>query len=199
MLKTNIMNKNKLTNRIPLVLFAAVLLILNSCTNKDKELIYADASTVWWLAPTIIAQEQGFYKKNNLNIRTFDVRTGLASKNAVLSGSADVGMVAATPLAIGAYDKENIVVLASFVESGSLIAILAKDTIITEPIALVKGTISQFYFFRYMEKHDSTFNLSTANYLYMKPPALTNTLINNDANTVCYQKTNMLYFRKIVM
>lgn len=167
-----------------LTLFIFTVVLLSSCSNKNKQLIYADASTVWWLAPTIIAQEQGLYEKNNLKIKTFDVRTGLDSKNAVLSGSADVGMVAATPLAIGAYDKEDIIVLASFVESDSLIAILTKDSVISEPIALVQGTISQFYFYKYMQKHDSTFNLENAKKLFMKPPAITNTLNNNDANTV---------------
>lgn len=177
------MINQKLRNTLKYVLLAFTFFYLNSCINNDNELIYADASNVWWLAPTIIAKEKGFYEKNNLNIKTFDVRTGLESKNAVLSGSADVGMVAATPLAIGAYSKENVIVIASFVESDNLIAIISTDSIIKEPIAVVPGTISQFYFYNYMRKHFNSFDLDNAEYLHMGPAALTSSLTNNNAKT----------------
>ncbi len=168
--------------RIILNVLCCILML--SCSKQKDQLIYADASTVWWLAPTIIADEQKIYEKNDLDIKTFDVRTGLASKNAVLARTADVGMVAATPLAIGAYEKEDIVVLASFVESDKLIAILTKEKTIQEPVAMVENTISQFYFYKYMQKYYPDINLDKINKLYMKPPAITNTLTNGGANAV---------------
>ena len=111
-----------------LFIFVFILIIAGSCSQFKSELIFADVSTNWWHAPTIIAtnneiikdidnNKKNFFDKNDLRVNVFNVNSGLASKNAVLSGSADIGIVASTPLALGAYDKEKLVVLCSFVNS----------------------------------------------------------------------------------
>ncbi len=159
---------------LPLIIaiaFGLGFLIYNKQTteNKIEKLIFADASKVWWTAPTIIAKSKGLFKKNNLKVNTFSVNTGLASKNAVINGNADIGLVASTPLAIGATKKEDILILGKYVSSSSLISILSEidldnslcikenrecDTLIEQLTMLyVPKTISEFYLLTYLEKH----------------------------------------------
>ena len=172
------------------------LLSLHSCGFANSQLKFADAGKVWWTAPTIIARQDGWvdgsdsnlYTKNGLDLVAFDVNDGLTSKNAVLAGTADVGLVAATPLARGAYQKENekLVVLASYVEATNLLAIITeKETEATEPIipkpsiAIVPGTISEFYLHRYGEETSTLDQIKTLSKLRVKPPSVPDA-INGD-------------------
>ncbi len=168
-------------------------LFLTSCTKKNNTLIFADAGKVWWLAPTTIAKEDSLFNKHGLDVQTFDVTTGLASKNAVLSGSADIGMVASTPLAMGAYTNESIVILCCYVESDKLLSvqsrkkedgsILSKETAVQEQVAIVPSTISEFYLYRYLEKFNPTlFEKKQNNKLsevHLRPPDVVNSMKAN--------------------
>jgi ABC-type nitrate/sulfonate/bicarbonate transport system substrate-binding protein len=150
------------------VLLLAILLVgAYYLSQRDQpDLILADSSISWWMAPTIVAHEkmlddQDFYTMNGIKVSTFDMQTGLASKNALLSGSADLGIVASTPLASGLQAKEDLLVLCSFVDSYHLLALLTPSDTIEPPhysppeapVALVEGTISQWYFLKYVRAH----------------------------------------------
>jgi NitT/TauT family transport system substrate-binding protein len=175
----------------------AFILLLQGCTscntqsNQKDEITLADASVVWWMAPGIIARKNNLYEKNGLSVKSFDVQTGLASKNAVLSGSADIGLVATSPLATGAFTKENLIVLASYVDSNSLLAtITPKDNKeFSKPVpivATVKGTISEIYFYKYINKYVEDENERKAlmsSQLNVKPPDITNTIKNGNAKS----------------
>jgi ABC-type nitrate/sulfonate/bicarbonate transport system substrate-binding protein len=166
----------------------------NSCNNKQKqdELTLADASVVWWMAPGIIAQTDSLYSKNGLTIKAFDVQTGLASKNAVLSGSADIGLVATTPLALGAYNNDNLIVLCSYLQSNELISVVTTDDKDTStyakphtPVAVVKGTISELYLYNYLKNYyPNDMAAIMKNQLNVKPPDIPNTIKRN-AKSAC--------------
>jgi ABC-type taurine transport system substrate-binding protein len=125
-LQINIYNRMKNTFQYS-VLIALCSTLLFSCHSGDKtnELTLADASVVWWMGPGTIAQKDSIYEKNELKVKTFSLQTGLESKNAVLSGAADIGLTATTPLAMGAFNKENLIVLCSYMESNSLLSLLS--------------------------------------------------------------------------
>lgn len=171
-----------------LVLISASLL---SCRGQPEEgnqlkLVFADASTVWWTAPTILARTEGLFDAN-LEVTTFDVTTGLASKNAVVAGNADIGLVASTPLALGRYSQEDIVVLCSYVKSDKLLALIAPqgEPVTIEglsPIAVVPGTISQFYLFRYLES-EGIDDLAELSELHGRPPDIPNMLLTGSASS----------------
>ncbi len=174
------------------MLFLLTLFI--GCTSRSKEaktdsLVLADASFAWWMAPTKLANENELYEKNNLDIQIFDAQTGLASMNHVISGTADVGFVATTPLANAAYAKENLLVLGSYLESNGLLSLTTKnlDTLTrpkpVEPIALVRGTISELYFYRYMEKYFPDLKIDNLNQLNLRPADVTNAMKNENANS----------------
>lgn len=170
------------------------IFLLQGCTscntqqNQKDEITLADASVVWWMAPGIIAQKNNLYEKNGLSVKSFDVQTGLASKNAVLSGSADIGLVATSPLATGALTKENLIILGSYVDSKALLATITPKTDANfskpvPPVAIVKGTISEIYFYKYMKKYFPNDDPNTINQLNVKPPDIANTVKNGDAKS----------------
>jgi ABC-type nitrate/sulfonate/bicarbonate transport system substrate-binding protein len=152
----------------------------NAEKNID-ELVLADASVTWWMGPGIIAQMDSLYKKNGLLVKSYDVQTGLASKNAVVAKTADIGLVATTPLALGAFTKENLVVLCSYMESNSMLSLLtpySSDTALFSkpeaPVAVVKGTISELYYFNYMKKYYP--DIQALNQLNVRPADVVNAL-----------------------
>lgn len=179
---------------IILITIGLILQGCNGCSNpkqKTNEIILADASVVWWMAPGIIAQSENFYEKNDLKVKSFDVQTGLASKNAVLSGSADIGLVATTPLALGAFQNEGLIILCSYVESNELIALVTKDNKDTSlysrptpPIAVVKGTISEIYLYNYLKKYyPQNADELIKDQLNIKPPDAPNSMKTNSSGS----------------
>jgi len=177
-----------------ITLFFGILIMFSagSCkTDSKKEtLTLADASVVWWMAPSLVAQKDSIYQKNDLNINSFDVQTGLASMNAVISGSADIGLVATAPLAMAGFRKENLVILGSYVESNSLLSLItpkSNDSINfsqpIEPLAIVKGTISELYFYNYMQKYYPNIDLKSINQLAVKPPDVGNAMGKGSAKS----------------
>jgi ABC-type nitrate/sulfonate/bicarbonate transport system substrate-binding protein len=191
-------------NKVKFTLFRYVALLIlagtffqgcNSCNSKSdkdfEELTLADASVVWWMGPGTIAQKDSIYVKNGLNVKTFSMQTGLESKNAVVSGAADIGLTATTPLAMGAFNKENLIVLGSYMVSNNLLSLLTQksdDTTLyskpTPPIAIVKGTISELYFYNYMSIHFQDIDISTLNQLNVKPADAINAVKGGGAKSV---------------
>lgn len=173
-----------------LLLIGLLLEGCNGCSEKKEsidEITLADASVVWWMAPGIIAQENSIYEANKLKVNSFDVQTGLASKNAVLSGSADIGLVATTPLALGGFNGDDLIILCSYIESKELISIITKKTKDTiryskpQPtISVVKGTISELYLYNYLDKYfPEEKDILLKNQVNVKPPDIPNTMTKN--------------------
>jgi ABC-type nitrate/sulfonate/bicarbonate transport system substrate-binding protein len=166
--------------------------ILFGCKgNKENELTLADASVVWWMGPGSIAQKDNIYEKNGLKVKTFSLQTGLESKNAVISGAADIGLTATTPLAMGAFNKENLIVLCSYMESDCLLSLLTStqnDTtqfpIPEPPVAIVKGTISELYFYNYLQTYSPNVQVNSINQLNVKPADVTNAVKGGSAKSV---------------
>lgn len=172
-----------------IVIFLAILFVLPlSCRPEKPDLVFADASTVWWTGPTILARTQNFFEAVDLKVDTFDVTTGLASKNAVVTGNADIGLVASTPIALGYYEDEPIKILCSYVTSESLIAYIGEDPGNPEvatiaPTAIVPNTISQIYFYEYLKGHGIDPDASALRELHGRPPDIPNMIFNGSANS----------------
>lgn len=128
---------------------------LVGCTQKsDTRVRIAEAGSVWWNAPITLAARWKSLEEQGITPERFDVSTGLASKNAVVQGTADVGVVAATPLLLAAAQNEEIVILGLYMQSSSLISIVvadeAKNDWLEKPISVVPATISEFYLINYL-------------------------------------------------
>jgi len=172
------------------VILCSILLFGCNSSYKDNELTLADASLSWWMGAGIVTQIDSIYVKNGLNVKTFSAQTGLESKNAVISGAAEIGLTATTPLAMGAFNKDNLIVLCSYVVSNNLLSLLtpkSNDTTLysqpTPPIAIVKGTISELYLYNYMATNFPDIDISTLNQLNVKPADAINAVKGGSAKS----------------
>lgn len=185
-------NKKYLIPLVGIVLIGMVAAVIIFPIGKNKEpLRFANIGTLWYFAPTILTVEGAFDRSYTVNFKSFDVSTGLAAKNAVLAGQADIAIVASTPLAIGAAREEDILILGSFMRSSHLMTILSKkgpseNTIISEPVGLVKGTSSEFYLIEYLRRKGQLSQYAQGNLslVYLRPPGVIPAFTNADVNSV---------------
>lgn len=129
----------------------------NALAGSPPTIAFAEAGVAWFNAPTIVARMKSYYDKQQVNISSFDVSTGLASKNAVANGNADIGVSAATPIVFAARDDDKIVVLGRYLTSDKLISLIRRkvDGVppgdIPMPIGIVPSTASEFFLIDYLE------------------------------------------------
>jgi ABC-type nitrate/sulfonate/bicarbonate transport system substrate-binding protein len=180
----------KFSTNISVVGVFGITCLLFACGRRaNNEVTFANATEAWWTAPTIITETHDLFSKQGLKVRSFEVMTGLASKNAVVSGTADFGLVAATPLAMGAYQKEQVAVLCSYVESKYLITLVRRKQAdgvadgIPQPIAIVPRTISEWYFVNYLKRHNLNERRREFQELHVNPTDISNVLNRGGANS----------------
>jgi ABC-type nitrate/sulfonate/bicarbonate transport system substrate-binding protein len=141
---------------------AAICLIGTNCGKQDAsasvhKLRFALPSNDWWTAaPFIIAKTQPIFQNHLLDMEFIQVNSGLASMNAVLAGTADVGVSAATPLALAAARREPIMVLDQYFHSSAVVGLVGPKESIgsgtpAEPVAIVPSTISESFLYSYLE------------------------------------------------
>lgn len=123
------------------------------------KLIFAETNE-FWTAPTLIASLTGAYTAAGLDVEVVKFPSGLAAKNAVLSGSADIGLSALTPIAIAGFNKEPLALLATYMESDAVVKFVAKSSGPLRPEAMrnltigyIPGTISEIFLDRMTEKY----------------------------------------------
>jgi len=172
--------------RMSLVLIFAGL-FLWGCGEDTESVDIAEAGTVWWNAPMFVAHE--FYGSEDiaLNVNAFNVPTGLDSKNAVVNGNADFGVVASTPLVNAALKEEKIYVLGSYMRSDKLVGLIKPQGKNWEEVAggdiyYTKGTISEFYMHKYLESTQNSTVGNGLNLINVGPPGITAALANREGD-----------------
>ncbi|MEM9668888.1 MAG: ABC transporter substrate-binding protein [Pseudomonadota bacterium] len=166
-------------------LFLLAFIALVSCgSESDSRATIAQAGSVWWNAPMFFAND--YYSENGIEMVSFDVTTGLESKNAVVAGTADFGVVAATPLVNAALNGEDVLVLGAYMSSSELVGVVhAQDNEIDAlergPVAYTKGTISEFYARSLLASSSNYPSLDELTLITVTPPGIVGTLANGDA------------------
>ncbi len=178
---------------VPLATIALVLMALASnggCT-RSKALTLALPTSDWWTAaPFLTPTGVALVKESAQGLRVLEVASGLASKNAVVAGTADVGLAAATPLALAAANGEPLVILASYLRSAGIVGLLRPKGSINgtppeEPIAYVASTISESFLYAFLDKaregHPSSSSLPRL--LEQRPPDIPAALTSGAARS----------------
>jgi len=162
-----------------LLIVATTMLGAWSCTGSTgQKLTFANPGSDWWTsAPTIVASANKAFENARLDLSVADVSSGLASKNAVAAGTADIGLTAATPLALAASHNEPIVVIGTYLRSNLVVGVAVPAGspaagIPPSPIAVVPGTISEWYLYSLLAKQglESDFIDSKFARLEVRPP-----------------------------
>lgn len=142
-----------------LFVFCAVLTVVPSASTacgREKTLTLALPTSDWWTAaPFVTPGGVAAVKDSAININILEVASGLASKNAVVAGTADIGIAAATPLAFAAANGEPLIILASYLRSSAVVGLVrpkgsSNGTVPEEPIAYVKSTISESFLYQFL-------------------------------------------------
>lgn len=151
---------------------AALLFMTVSCKNDQREpgirsdeqsgrvkavgkLTFALPTADWWTAaPFILPSSKSSFQKRGLDLATLEVNSGLASKNAVVAGTADVGLCAATPLALAAAKREGLVILGTYLRASGIVGLVKPRDAIgahpPEPVAIVPSTISEWFLYEHL-------------------------------------------------
>jgi len=134
------------------------LLLTPACHRDQGKVIFALPVADWWTAaPFLLPQNAEIFKQKGLDLTTLEVKSGLESKNAVIAGTADIGVCAATPLAIAAAKKEGLVVLNTYLRASSIVGFvrpkdMAPNAVPPAPVGLVLSTISESFLYHYLKQ-----------------------------------------------
>ena len=141
-----------------LVVMLAVLLVSTAGCQRKGKLTFALPTSDWWTAaPFLLKESESFYRDQGIELDIVEVNSGLASKNSVLAGTADVGLSAATPLALAAAREEKLVILGTYLRSSGVVGLVRRadappGPIPPEPVAVVKSTISESFLYSYLAR-----------------------------------------------
>ena len=107
-----------------------------------------------------IAEDQGFFKQNGLNVTIRDYDTGVAAINGLLNGDVDIANVAEYPLVGLAFKKERIQAVGCIDKSKIEYIVGRKDhgienisDLTGKKIGLPRGTLPEFYLGRFLDLH----------------------------------------------
>lgn len=180
------------------LLCMTVVAFLTACkkpANNKKEFIYKLTFALpvadWWTAsPFIISQSDPFFKEKGLQLANLEVNSGLASKNAVVAGTADIGLSAATPLALAAARNEKLVILGTYLQSKAIIGLVGPSNMPTnvrppEPVAIVPSTISESFLYQYLVRigEQQLMEKKQLNELHLRPADIPGSLRNGSARS----------------
>jgi NitT/TauT family transport system substrate-binding protein len=136
-----------------------------------------------------VAQKQGFFTQNGLNVTIQDYDTGLASTNALLNGEVDIAGAAEYPIVRLALQNQSIQTIAVINKSALENLICRRDHGIEnvsdlkgKTIALPQGTIAEFYLARLLSLKNV--NVSDVTLVDMTLSQSANALVNGDVDAI---------------
>ncbi len=126
---------------------------LNNKTNEEKDSVNVAYANFESLALFWIAQDQGFFSQNDLNVSSHKYDTGVGSLNAILKGEADIAVGPSEfPLVGRALQKEEIKTLGSIDKVDFIYLVGRRDRGIIsisdltgKRVGTTIGTVSEFY------------------------------------------------------
>ena len=164
----------RITNRHLLPLVAVLVLVatvLVGCApaaapgDPGLEVLTFAETFEFWTAPTLVASGLDLYAKEGLDVRVAKYNTGLDAMNAVLAGSADLGLVANTPVARAGFRPGELSLIATYFESDEIVKLVARGagegkltpSFLVENnhrVGYVEGTISELVLERIIVEYD---------------------------------------------
>lgn len=156
----------------------------SSSSNKiDTEITFANLVPFWWNAQPVLMD---FKDIPGVNIKTVEVQTGKESKNIVLNGGADIGIVAASPLVWSALQEESgFKILARYMDGPELVGIFStseENKGLNQPISIVEGTVSEFVMHKHASRNGVTITDDFVT-LNSRPPSIIHSLKTGDAKS----------------
>ncbi|WP_175405866.1 MULTISPECIES: ABC transporter substrate-binding protein [Shewanella] len=144
-------------------LLAFMLIGVTSCdlgasqsftTSAQKDLIKIAVSGTPLSSPFFIAQQQGYFEKNGLNVELVRFDSGVKCFDALKNKQVDLATASETVVMFNSFKQANFTVLASFVESDNDLKLLSLtpqkyhqlDNLAHARVGIVKSSASEFFF-----------------------------------------------------
>jgi len=130
----------------------------NTFAGKTESITIGNAQSFECDTLVHVAEDQGFFVKNGLEVTIRDYASGLAAVNDLLLGEVDVAATAEFPLVGKAFNGQNISAVATIAKTQLQDIICRKDRGIDnildlagKRVGVTLGTIAEFYFGRFLD------------------------------------------------
>ncbi len=157
------LNRRTITLGVTIVLVLAFLLSASLYLGQSSDLANVESVRVAYspyesTTLFLVAQEQGFFVENGLDISVLDYSSGALALGGVLKGEADVAIgTTEFPLVTGALDQEEIQTMGTISESNFIYLVGRVDRGISKPVDLMGktigttfGTIAHYFLGRFL-------------------------------------------------
>lgn len=115
-----------------------------------------------------IAEDQGYFKRNGLNVTLREYNAGADAFSGMLKGEADIGLTAEYPVVTEAFKKDNLSILANIDKYQVIYLVYQNDTgihgfkdLAGKKIGVQRGSLCEFYLGRYLNMHGMSMDNST--------------------------------------
>ena len=136
-----------------------------------------------------IAEDQGFFAGNSLNVAVINYSTKLQAFKGMASGDVNISIISEYPIVAAAFKKENISVIACTSRFQDQYLVGRKDRGIKDVsdlngkvIGVPLGTIAEFYFGRFLDLHGM--DLQDVNVQYVPFPHAADAFFNGSVDAV---------------
>ena len=139
------------TTVLLIIVISGVLAYQNIAPSPTPESVTVGHVPVESFALLYVAQQQGYFTENGLNITISDYATGTVAVDALTHGAVDIAGSSEYVVAFNAVQNQNISIIASLGEAQIVDLIASRDSGISKPadlrgktVATAKSTVAEF-------------------------------------------------------
>lgn len=159
-------------------------------TESKLVIVRLASSKNLWAALPILANQQGYFKQNGLDVETSYVQAAKFAMDALVGGSADFATVVETNVAyLGFTGNKDVNVIATICQSADSAVVARKSSGINQPtdlkgkkLGILPGTTSQIYAERLLEKNG--LRLADVQVVNLQAPAMQPSFIEKGVDAV---------------
>jgi NitT/TauT family transport system substrate-binding protein len=136
---------------------------------------------------TLIAEDQGYFKKYGLNVTIREYPSGASAMKELLNGNADLASAAEFVGVANSFQHQDLRIITTTAKIDNVFLISRNDRGISKPsdlkgktIAVTKGTVSEFLLGRYLTLNGM--DIHTITVLYLAPADIIKSVVNGDAD-----------------
>lgn len=156
----------------------------------DVEKVKVSVSLTPLSTPFFVAQQQGFYAKQGLNVEVVPCRGGVHCAELLQEGAVEYATTSGTVALFNSYYHDNIALLASFVKSSNDLKLLtlAPNQITSihdlenKRIGIIKASASEYYF-DFLLISNALQDLQVER-VYLKPDDMVNALLSDQVDAI---------------
>jgi NitT/TauT family transport system substrate-binding protein len=136
---------------------------------------------------TLIAEDQGYFKKYGLNVTIREYPAGTYAMKELLAGNADLACAAEFVGVANSFQYQDLRIITTTAKIDNVFVIIRNDRGITRPsdlkgktIAVTKGTVAEFFLGRYLTLN--RMDIHTITVLYLTPADVIKSVVSGESD-----------------